>query len=91
MVHLNAKHKASLTKPIIPVSDWDTKVFKLMLKTLRLKYQGSSVLTGLLLTKWEELIDEDHHQYWGTETVKKNRLGRILMRLRDQEFGHVNS
>jgi len=84
---LNSKHRKELKSPIEEVADWSIIAYKIMLATTKLKLKHNPlILEFLLKTKDEPLIEIDHPSYWGTTDTKKNRYGKLLMKLRT-EFG----
>ena len=63
--------------------DWHQLAFKVMLKTVRLKYQHNPCLVDhLLATGDKQLIEQDYENYWDAGEDKKNRFGRLLMKVR---------
>ena len=68
-------------------SDWDQVKETVMLHALRQKFQNPSLRTLLLQTKNRELIeDSPYDRFWGCgrDGKGKNRLGHLLMALRDE-------
>ncbi|MCG7550488.1 NADAR family protein [Pseudoalteromonas sp. Of7M-16] len=72
----------------IPIrSDWDTVKEEVMLVGLRKKFQNKELRDLLIGTGKKELIeDSPYDKYWGIggNGKGKNRLGFLLMKLRDE-------
>ncbi|WP_199609317.1 NADAR family protein [Flocculibacter collagenilyticus] len=68
-------------------SDWDLVKENIMLKGLRHKFKNAELKSLLLGTGKKELIeDSPYDKYWGVGAngKGKNRLGQLLMSLRDE-------
>ncbi len=72
----------------VPIrSDWESVKEQVMKKALRLKFQNPRLRSLLLSTKNRMLVeDSPHDRYWGCgrDGKGKNRLGILLMEVRDE-------
>ena len=72
----------------VPIrSDWETVKEEVMKKALRLKFQNPHLRSLLLSTKNRMLVeDSPYDRYWGCgrDEKGKNRLGILLMEVRDE-------
>ena len=73
------------SRPLRP--DWDTVKDEIMRRAIRAKFEAHNELRDLLLATGEESLIEKttNDYYWGcgTEGTGKNRLGELLMELRE--------
>lgn len=79
------------TRSLPILCDWDTKRDEVMLEAIRKKFQTHAALRDMLLaTGDEELIENAPTDYYwgcGRTGTGENKLGRILMQVRDELRG----
>ncbi len=85
---LDAKHLGRLLRPLRP--DWETYKFEVMLQLLREKFaKGTELSVQLERTGAEELVEGNTwgDRVWGVYKGQgENRLGRLLMQVRDENW-----
>lgn len=67
--------------------NWDEIRLDVMLTLLREKFKSPKLATRLLLTKDEELVEENYWNdtFWGVcKGVGENHLGKLLMQVREE-------
>jgi ribA/ribD-fused uncharacterized protein len=67
-------------------ADWEQVKDEIMLRAVRAKFTQHADLAALLLATGDALIVEHtrRDRYWGGDGAGANRLGQILMRVRDE-------
>lgn len=90
-----AKQKASQHYKEYQLEDWDLKKEEVMFKALKAKFTQHPNLKKLLLATGDKIIVErsDSDLYWGDgkNNEGKNRLGCLLMELREQIINDLNN
>lgn len=76
--------------------DWETVKEQIMYEIVKNKFRNSKLRQLLLETKDEELVEGNwwHDEFWGADinTGKgKNKLGKILMKVREELKNGTNS
>lgn len=66
--------------------DWDKRKLVIMELLLRLKFQQPTFHRLLLITRGFKLVEGNTwgDRYWGVDGVGENMLGKLLMKIRDE-------
>lgn len=89
-INLNASQARKLGKTIALREDWEEVKDNIMYEIVKRKFTVNKELKQKLIdTKDEELVEGNwwHDTYWGVDSktgVGKNKLGKILMKVREE-------